>query len=69
LLDHVAENSKKAKKVCEKMLELDIIQSVEGKKSFSMNDIYRLYMDRDDIADNIVRKWKGEARNALDVSV
>lgn len=26
-------------------------------------------MDRDDIADNLVRKWKGEVRPALEVSV
>lgn len=25
-------------------------------------------MDRDDIADNLVRKWKGDVRPALDVS-
>jgi hypothetical protein len=25
-------------------------------------------MDRDDIADNLVRKWKHEPRNALEVS-
>lgn len=27
-----------------------------------------MYMDRDDVADNLTRKWKSEVRNALDVS-
>jgi hypothetical protein len=26
-------------------------------------------MDREDIADNLVRKWKNEVRNALEVSI
>jgi hypothetical protein len=26
-------------------------------------------MDRDDIADNLVRKWKGEIRPAMEVSI
>jgi len=47
------------------MLDKEIIQNVENKKTFIRNEIYRLYMDRDDIADNLVRKWKGEVRPAL----
>lgn len=27
-----------------------------------------MFMDRDDIADNLVRKWKYDPRNALEVS-
>ena len=50
------------------MLEKEIIQNVNGKQYFDTNEIYRMYMDRDDVADNLTRKWKGEARNALDVS-
>jgi hypothetical protein len=42
---------------------------VENKKQFNPNDLYRLYMDRDDIADNLVRKWKGEIRPAMEVSI
>ena len=51
------------------MLAKDIIANVEGKKNFAKDEFYRIYMDRDDIADNLVRKWKGEARDALSVSV
>ncbi len=51
------------------MLERDIIQNVENKKVFDNAGLYRLYMDRDDIADNLVRKWKSEVRGALEVSV
>lgn len=51
------------------MLEKDIMQNVEGKQFFSPNDLYRLYMDRDDIADNLVRRWKDEVREPLEVSV
>jgi hypothetical protein len=47
------------------MLEKNIMENVEGKSIFSGDDLYRFYMDRDDIADNLVRRWKGEARGAL----
>jgi hypothetical protein len=50
------------------MIERDIMQNVENKKVFNVNDLYRLYMDREDIADNLVRKWKTEAKGALEVS-
>jgi hypothetical protein len=50
------------------MLEKEIIQNVDNKQLFNTNELYRIYMDRDDVADNLTRKWKGEARNALDVS-
>lgn len=42
---------------------------MESKKQFNPTDLYRLYMDRDDIADNLVRKWKGEIRPAMEVSI
>ena len=51
------------------MLNKDIIANVDGKKNFSKEDYYRIYMDRDDIADNLVRKWKEEVRGALSVSI
>jgi len=34
-----------------------------------LDDLYRLYMDREDIADNQVRKWKSEVRGPMEVSV
>lgn len=51
------------------MLERDIIQHVENQKVFNIGSLYRLYMDKEDIADNLVRKWKSEVRGALEVSV
>jgi hypothetical protein len=51
------------------MLNKDIIANVDGKKNFAKDDYYRIYMDRDDIADNLVRKWKEEVRGALSVSI
>lgn len=33
-----------------------------------MNNLYRFYMDRDDIADNLIKKWNGDAGDALEVS-
>lgn len=51
------------------MLERDIIQHVENQKVFNIGSLYRIYMDKEDIADNLVRKWKSEVRGALEVSV
>jgi hypothetical protein len=50
------------------MLEKGIMENVDAKQVFNGGDLYRLYMDRDDIADNLVRRWKGEARGAIPVS-
>jgi hypothetical protein len=35
---------------------------------FDPQQLYRLYMDRDDIAENLVRRWKNNVRPALEVS-
>jgi hypothetical protein len=40
------------------MLEKEIISNVDGKLDFSTVDLYRMYMDREDIADNMLRRWK-----------
>jgi hypothetical protein len=69
VIEHVESNPQKANVLCQKMIERDIIQNVDNKKVFNINDLYRLYMDREDIADNLVRKWKSEVRGALEVSV
>ena len=69
ILEHVEPNDKKAKMICSKMLDKEIIQNFEGKLEFSTSDMYRMYMDRDDIADNLLRKWKDAIRGALEVSV
>jgi hypothetical protein len=50
------------------MLEKEIIQSVEQKMDFAKTDVYRMYMDRDDIGDNMMRRWRDSVRGALEVS-
>lgn len=50
------------------MLEKEIITSVDQKLDFSKIDIYRMYMDREDIADNMLRRWRDSVRGALEVS-
>lgn len=50
------------------MLEKEIIQNVEGRTEFEITGLFRMYMDRDDIPDNMVRRWKDKPRAALEVS-
>ena len=50
------------------MIEKDVIANVDGKQIFNLNEVYRLYMDREDIADNLVRRWSAEVHVPLDVS-
>lgn len=69
ILDHVEPSDKKAKIICSKMLDKEIIQNVENKLEFSTTDMYKMYMDREDLADNLFRKWKDAIRGALLVSV
>lgn len=40
------------------MLDQKIIENVEGKPLFNLNDLYRFYFDSDDIAENMLRTWK-----------
>ena len=68
ILDHIEMNEDKARKICQKMIEKEIIQNVDNNPVFSPHDIYRLYMDREDIADNLVRRWNSEVRHPLEVS-
>jgi uncharacterized protein (DUF1919 family) len=61
------------------MLEKSLIESVDqsstnAKKKFNINNLYRFFMDRDDIAENQVKKWKDEPgdprfKNPIEVSV
>lgn len=68
ILEHVESNEKRAAQICQKMLEKEIITSVDQKLDFSKIDIYRMYMDREDIADNMLRRWRDSVRGALEVS-
>ena len=50
------------------MLEKEFISNVDLKLDFSTVDLYRFYMDREDIADNLLRRWKEPVHGALEVS-
>jgi len=50
------------------MLEKEFISNVDSKLDFSTVDLYRFYMDREDIADNLLRRWKEPVNGALEVS-
>ena len=51
------------------MLEKNIISNVNSKKVFVEGELYRFYMDRDDIADNLVRRWKDDVHDPLEMSI
>jgi hypothetical protein len=68
ILEHVESNDKKALQICQKMLEKEIIANVDAKIDFSKVDLYQMYMDREDIADNMLRRWRDQVRGALEVS-
>ena len=40
------------------MLDLKIIENVDGKTVFSLNDLYRFYFNSKDNAENLFRTWK-----------
>ena len=69
ILEHVEAQEKRAKQICQKMLEKEIISSIESRMDFSTADLYRMHMDREDIADNMFRRWRESVRGALEVSV
>ena len=52
------------------MLEKGLINAVEeSQRIFNINNLYRFYMDKDDIADNLVKKWSKAPGDALEVSI
>ncbi len=50
------------------MLELKIIENVDSKTQFSLTDIYRFYFNSPSVADNMIRTWKSEVRDANEVA-
>ena len=66
--EHVEANEKRAMQICQKMLEKGIIMSIDQKIEFTTTDLYQMHMDREDIADNMLRRWKDSVRGALEVS-
>lgn len=75
ILQHAEEDQEKGGIICQKMLEKSLIQAVEEgkgtmfKKKFNVNNLYRFFMDRDDIADNQVKKWKDEPGDPIEVTM
>ena len=59
---------KKARLYCQKMLELKIIENVDGKTTFNLNDLYRFYFNSKNIAENLLRTWKSEVHEAGEVA-
>lgn len=53
------------------MVEKKLIFAVEENlgRIFNINNYYRFHMDRDDIADNLIKKWKGNPGDAMEVSI
>jgi hypothetical protein len=49
------------------MLDLKIIDNVDGKTTFSLNDLYRFYFNSKDNAENLFRTWKSEVHEAGEV--
>ena len=50
------------------MLEKGIVISIEQKLEFTNVDFFQMHIDRDDIAENMLRRWKDSVRGALEVS-
>lgn len=50
------------------MLELEIIQNVDSKKTFHLMDLYQFYFDAKNVADNMYRRWSGDVRDASETS-
>jgi hypothetical protein len=68
LMDKVVPDQKRARQYCQKMLDLKIIESVNHKHMFALTEIYRFYFDSFSLAENLVRPWKQETREANEVA-
>jgi hypothetical protein len=68
--EHVDKDDEKAVDIGQKMLDQDIIFRVDKGEIFQGGHtiLYKFYEDRADIASNLLRPWKGDVENALDVS-
>jgi hypothetical protein len=69
VLKHI-ENRKQAAFACQKMLEKKFIIAVDEAQNriFNVKNLYRFHVDREDIADNMIKVWHGEAGDAKEVS-
>ena len=52
------------------MLEKGLISAIDENQAriFNLGNLYRFYMDRDDIADNLQKRWSENPGDALEVS-
>lgn len=68
--DHIEKDERKAEDIGQKMLDQDIILRLDKNDLFQGNHttLYQFYEDRGDIASNLLRPWKGDVENALDLS-
>ena len=71
ILEHIEPDQKKAGVICQKILEKKLINAIEEKKGriFNINNLYRFFMDSDDIADNQVKRWNSEVGEAIAISL
>ena len=71
ILEHADEDHKRGSIICQKMLEKKLIYAVDETmgRIFNINNYYRFHMDRDDIADNLIKEWKQSVGDPLDVSM
>lgn len=52
------------------MLDKNIIESVNGNRTFGLKEIYRFYFDSDTVAENMLRTcWKSDAGEPMAVSI
>ena len=47
---------------------MKLIENVDNKQIFDINDLYRFRFDSDEIADNMVRTWGQEVGDPFEVS-
>ena len=52
------------------MLEKGLISAIDENQAriFNLGNLYRFYMDRDDIADNLLKRWTENPGDAIEVS-
>lgn len=70
MCNKVEADEDRARMLCQKMLDYAYISRVDGGNEFetSTNPMYRFYEDRDDLAANMIRPFKGTPKGALETS-
>lgn len=69
VLKHIESIDSKARNICQKILDFDLMANIDSsKQNFMTIELYQLNLDRTDIANNLLRKWRSKPRGALGVS-